>query len=338
MLYLATGASTESDALRSIDVVALDELAVEQRASSPRRVRLREGAILDLAPGAVIRPGRNDEALIELHLERGRATFDVAPSTGRTWRVHAGLVTVEVIGTVFTVSRMDDRVRVTVARGRVRVSGEQVAESEQLLSMGDVLEVGPGDPSEDLDGGLLAASSAEAAPADAVEDSEPPTELRPLSGERNWRRAALRGDWVDAYEALGGLELSALARRSESVEELLLLADVARRSGHPAEAVEPLRRALREHPSDRRATVAAFTLGRVEADQLGRPERAAQAFRRCLELGPPAALREDAMARLAEAHARAGQYDQARVAAEEYLRHYPEGSRAPALRRWVEPR
>jgi tetratricopeptide (TPR) repeat protein len=102
--------------------------------------------------------------------------------------------------------------------------------------------------------------------------------------------------------------------------------------------VLPLERAVGEFPGDRRAAVAAFTLGLVEADHLGRPDRAIVAFRRSLELGPPAALDEDAWGRLAETYGRVGRYDEARDAAGEYLRRHPGGSRAATFRRWVSSR
>ena len=56
----------------------------------------------------------------------------------------------------------------------------------------------------------------------------------------------------------------------------MLLADVARLSGHPLEAVEPLELAMTRHSSSSRAAVAAFTLGRLESDVLRRQGRAAR--------------------------------------------------------------
>ena len=79
----------------------------------------------------------------------------------------------------------------------------------------------------------------------------------------------------------------------------MLLADVARLSGHPREAVAPLERMIAEHPGDPRAPVAAVMLGRLEMDRLVRPERARRAFERARELGLPAALAPDVDRRLA---------------------------------------
>ncbi len=79
----------------------------------------------------------------------------------------------------------------------------------------------------------------------------------------------------------------------------------------------------------------AFTLGRLQLDQLGAPREAARWFERAQSLGVARYLQEDLSARLVEAHARAGNTDGARDAAEEYLRQFPEGRRAEDVRRWV---
>ena len=62
------------------------------------------------------RPGR-----VALSLMRGRARFQVTPQPKRAFMVHAGDVRVTVVGTVFTVERVADRVGVAVERGTVRV-------------------------------------------------------------------------------------------------------------------------------------------------------------------------------------------------------------------------
>lgn len=320
--------------LRLRDGGALRALAVAPSEERPRHVELRDGSSIDLAPGTVLTPVTNDGRRVALRLERGRATFDVELAAGRRWSIDAGLATVEVVGTLFTVSRTSDEVEVSVARGRVRVSGDAVEGGERLLALGDTLEIRPPEPHP---GGALGAAGASTAPTsdggvaiEADADTDGP--------RADWRLSADRGDWSDAYRALGASGLQREARRADTVAELLVLADVARRSGHAAEAVGPLERAVADFPDDRRAPVAAFTLGVVEEEQLGRPHRAVRAFRRCVELGPPAALREDAWGRLAEAHARAGQYPAARRAAQEYLRRFPEGIRAERFRQWTDPR
>jgi transmembrane sensor len=109
------------------------------------------------------------------------------------------------------------------------------------------------------------------------------------------------------------------------VADLLVLADVARLSGHAAEAVAPLERILRDFPGNPQAPLAALALGRLELDTLDRPAKAAGALNRALSLGVPLSLREDVRTRLVEAYARAGNRAEARAAAAAYLREYPDG-------------
>src|SRR5262249_31948469 len=150
----------------------------------------------------------------------------------------------------------------------------------------------------------------------------------------DWQSLAKNGDYAQAYDKLGAPGI-ARATPKASVDELLALADVARLSGHPADAVAPLGRVIAENPKDTRAPLAAFTLGRLELDTLGHPAPAAEAFARAIALGLPVNLVEDAYARLVEARAKAGDTAGAQAAADEYDRAFPGGSRSTTMRRWL---
>jgi transmembrane sensor len=118
----------------------------------------------------------------------------------------------------------------------------------------------------------------------------------------------------------------------DQAEELLVAADVARLSNHPQQAVAPLRQLMDHHPTDARAPVAAFTLGRVLLEELGEPAQAAAAFSRSRELDPHGALAEDALAREVEAWAGAGDLGRANALARQYVASYPEGRRSSSVR------
>ena len=85
---------------------------------------------LRLADGSTATPLGADAALVvredsrvrvAIDLGRGRGRFDVVPNSRRVFEVHAGEVSVHVVGTVFSVERVADRVGVSVERGLVRV-------------------------------------------------------------------------------------------------------------------------------------------------------------------------------------------------------------------------
>jgi transmembrane sensor len=138
---------------------------------------------------------------------------------------------------------------------------------------------------------------------------------------------AAAGEFDAAYEAIADAHAV-----DDDPADLLLAADVARLSHHPAFAVELLRRVRSSHADDPRAALAAFTLGRILLDDLGRPHEAADAFADAQRGGGP--LEEDALARETEAAWRAGDLDRARDRAERYLGAYPSGSRRQWVRRY----
>jgi transmembrane sensor len=118
------------------------------------------------------------------------------------------------------------------------------------------------------------------------------------------------------------------------VEELLLAADAARLSGHPEAALPYLERVVDDHARDSRAPVAAFTLGGVLMQQLGRARDAEVAYGKARALSLHSSLAQDALARQVEAAHRAGDATRARALATEYLQQFPAGRRIKAVRRF----
>jgi hypothetical protein len=117
---------------------------------------------------------------------------------------------------------------------------------------------------------------------------------------------------------------------------LLHAADLSRSSGHPVEALGYLQEVVAQFPHDELAPLAAFTMGLLELEQLGRPADAAHSFARAIRLAPRGELAEDALAREVEAWSTAGEKDRARAQATEYLRRYPDGRRAASVRRFAD--
>jgi transmembrane sensor len=306
------------------------------------RVALHDGSTLLLSDATIVEAVENGAERVVLVQGDGRAVYDVRPGGPRRWSVDAGALTVDVVGTRFSVVRAGRRVRVEVERGRVRVRGEAVDGGLRSLGAGEWVEVGarrgpgaaphPGPPPLAGEG---------VAPASRPTDETAPMPDDPAPAPRDaarWRALADRGDWDDAYDALGEHGLRDASRRSRSVDELFALADTARLSGHPALAVDPLRRLMDEHPRDPRAAVAALTLGRLQLDALDQPEAAVTSLERALELGVPARLSETTLARLVEAHHRAGHAEAARRVGARYLSEHPDGRNAARVRGWTQPR
>jgi transmembrane sensor len=292
---------------------------------TPRPVRFADGSTAELhGLTAELHVEEQSASRMLVRLEGG-ARFEVAKRRARTFEVRSGDVLVRVLGTVFSIDRREARTRVGVERGRVQVSWPG---GSAILIAG---EVGTFPPK----GESAPPSAGERASAPAATEPEPEPEKRAsatLNGERvrrGWREWARRREYDRAYAEL----LAQDGAVADNAADLMLAADVARLSSHPEAAVAPLRELCARYPNDKRAKVAAFTLGRVLLDDLGRAAEAAVAFETACALWPSGPLAEDALSRAVEAHERAGQPERARALAERYLRRFPEGRHAAAIRK-----
>jgi transmembrane sensor len=269
------------------------------------RLAMSDGSSIDLGGDARFEPIESSASTFIAMLERGTASFDVRPGGPRRWQIECGLATVEIVGTRFTCARSAGRLHIGVEHGVVLVRGERVPNRARRLAAGESLDV--------LDA-TAAGPATERAGAGTTEPAQPTaTEEVPVQAERagggpsgagtGWRELARNGRHREAFATLGTQGIRREAKRL-GIADLFALADVARLSGHPADAVGPLQRIIDGFPSDPQAPLAAFALGRLELDDLGRPQAAAAAFSRALEMGAPDSLRENVRARLEEARAR----------------------------------
>ena len=273
-------------------------------------LRFDEGATGQLeAPGSRALVTERSPAHTTVEVAAGAIGFEVA-HTGREFRVQAGPVRVTVVGTAFTVERRDAGVRVSVRRGRVRTEAN-----------GETATLGAGEQR------WFATPAAPASPPEVIAPVPAPARAATGAGSARratarWQLLAQRGDFGRAYQLLGRPG----EKPRDDVEELLLAADVARRSNHFAAAVPYYDRVIEKYDRDPRAALAALSKGRIALHQLGRPQEAAAAFARARALALPDSLAEDAMVGEVTAWHRAGDVRKAREVAEEYLRRYPSGS------------
>jgi transmembrane sensor len=271
----------------------------------PAETATATATVTQLSPDTVLAPLPDREGRGYV-LRAGGARFSVPHDPLRPFVVAARDVVIEDLGTTFTVRYVAaDRLSIAVEEGRVRVRGNG---TDTEVTAGAKLEVPVAPP---------AAESARPAPASAP------------ASVPSWRRLAERGQYEEAQRALRKAGAGAVR---DDTAELLLAADAARLSGHPAEAVPYLERIVRGHARDPRAGLVAFTLGRVLLDELGRPREAIEAFARARAAGGP--LAEDALAREVEAVSRAGDVARCRELALLYQRLYPNGRRAKAVSRF----
>ena len=234
---------------------------------------------------------------IRLRLDRGRARFQVTRLPQRSFSVRAGSVTVGVVGTTFSVEVVADRVGVSVEHGEVEVD----------WTLGRKR--------------LLAGENGWFPPLVLEEQSQAPE-----PGRREQQRDTPASADSSARSAGSSNAVAS------SAQQLLAEVDAARSRGQAERAVELLQQILREHPDDPRATLAAFTLGRMLLNELGRPREAAAAFHRVRQKAAAGQFAEDALAREVEAWTRASEPERARQLALLYLEHYPAGRHARRIK------
>jgi transmembrane sensor len=279
-----------------------------------------------------IKESSSSHSVIEL--VRGGARFNVTHNPSRLFRVEAGVVTVDVLGTEFTVERIGPRVRVSVLRGQVQVGWSERTALVIEGETGIFPRQKPGDDgasSADLEGeapGALADDSITPNGAASSPHAGPSDHTR-AGTSSPWRSLAAQRNFNEAYNALrrDGWDVP------NNPSDLLLSADVARMSHHPSEAIPPLRRVVEQYSSDPRAPAAAFTLGRVLMET-GAPRQAALAFAKAGTLDHQGTIVEDALAREVEAWSRAGDVARAHKRAEDYVARYPSGLRLASVRQY----
>ncbi len=319
------------------------ELVGMDAGGASREFALSDGSRIRLWPRAHIEPLDSSGDAFSAIVTQGHADFDVRPGGPRRWVIECGLATVEVVGTAFACERGPGRLRVVVRRGVVLVRGERVADRARRLAAGESLEIAEDPHAPPPDGAGTRAPLALPEPVgpsglagteSAVGGYVREKDRARTTGAPAWRILAQHGRQDEAFAALGAEGVRRESRRL-GVDDLLALADVARLSGHPAEAVLPLQRILFEFTRDAQAPLAAFALGRLELDSLGHAQAAVSAFRKALDLGIPRSLREDVRARLVEAYARSGDAGAAQHAADAYLDEFPGGRYARAIQGWL---
>jgi transmembrane sensor len=297
---------------------------------------LADGSHVARERGTRLRVLESTASVVDMLIEGGQVRFRVQKGGPRRWIVECGLLSAEVVGTEFVVERDLAHARVEVIEGAVLVRGERVPDRVKRLGAGESVEVRTEAsalaPTWSASPGLIPPSSTSSSVI--VGQAAPgPAPAEPANTD-SWRDLARSAAYDRAYETLGE---GGIARTSvgASVDVLIELADVARHSGHPNEAIAPLTEIADKHTGDPRAPNLVFTLGSVLLDRA--PLLAAQRFEQVVAAGRPVSLVEDAMAHVVEARARAGDQMGARAAAARYESAYPSGAWRQAVRRWVSP-
>lgn len=308
LLALFVGAPSDTNGPNGSDSVALSahqlNVGAKMRTATEEiSVNLADGSLVTLGPESSVALQETKSANIALNLEVGRVECNVVKEKRRVFSVLAGDVTVRVIGTQFSVERFPvksgERVMVEVREGVVEVRGPDGI--GKRLSAGESWSV---TVATDRSGPQPEKQSAEAHAAGPQEESTEMTEKSVVRKDETQSPAQARDLFADAR--------------------------AARNAGDAARAAQLYQEFLTQQARDPRAGVAALELGRLRMDQLGDVSGAIAPLSKAATTG--SGLGDDALARLARAHALLGQVSSCQSARARYLKSYPQGVHVEQVR------
>jgi transmembrane sensor len=264
-------------------------------------VDLADGSHIEVEPRARLSVVRGDPRMVRLRLQSGSALFEVTHVDGRSFEVAAQGIDVRVIGTRFRVAMTDsERVHVAVERGTVELVRHGTGAVLRRMVAGQEGTV-------DGDGQPL---------AEAVEPT-PPVVVSPP---------------IDAVAEPSAQSYTRPEPRLENprveAKQLFDAASAARRAGKSIQAANLFDTLRLRYPSDPRAGLSAFELGRLRMDALGDPAGALEALSQAIASTPAASFREDAQARLVYASDAMHDGPRCRSMRQAYLNRYPHGAHA----------
>jgi ferric-dicitrate binding protein FerR (iron transport regulator) len=298
-----------------------------------RALRFSDGSTVLLRGPSRARVESLSQRGADVTVERGSVAVSVVHREATAFSFHAGPYRVLVTGTRFDLSwePVTERFAIEMHDGSVRLDGPGLEGGRSVVAGQRVVVV----PDAEQPVAALSSAAALTAPLSGPSGASLPEPLAassatagPSPGEPRWRALARDGRYGEAFrDARPGFEA---ALSSLGAQDLLLLADTAVYAGEPGHgrvAYERIRARFGRSPQ---AAIAAFQLGRIES-----PGAATRWFRTYLAEAPSGPLAREALGRVLEAEARAGDRAAARRTAASYLDRFPRGPHADLARRVV---
>ncbi|HEY2734101.1 MAG TPA: FecR family protein [Polyangiales bacterium] len=345
---------------------------VEAPAGGEVAMRFSDGSHIEVAELTRARVVDMNPAGADVLLESGLIHVQVRHRAESAWHISAGPFGVRVTGTRFDVrwKPEDDAFELTLKQGQVELTGcvfgqgyrMQAGYTVRASCRNERFEVSQGETAASP-AAKLEANVAEASPPPSAASSSPPVaaadaplaksaadgplansaadaslaeSAHPVARRRatDWQALARASRFAEALSAAKASGFASECNRA-GVEELALLADLARYGHDTPDEARALRLLRTRFAGTKRASLAAFALGKLEFDDHGSYAEAAEWFRVYLRERPKGELSREANGRLLEATLRSGRSSAARDLALQYLRDYPNGPHADLARSLV---
>jgi len=287
-----------------------------------------DGSRVMVAPGGRLRVDRATTAEVAIHLEAGRARFEVKHDVDRRFSVRVAEFEVIDRGTRFEVARGDDArpgVEVRVEEGEVELRDPAHAEPRRL-SAGESWsnrppETAPAAPAS------APAEHAQIAARDSERTAPTAAKATKFAEQEPIPAPAIRAP-EPRSRAGGDATRGSEARTARELFEAGNLAKLEGRLQDAAEAFDMLR--LR-HRADGHSALAALELGRLRLNHLGDAAGALSALQDAVKLGPRAPFREEAEARIVDAFAALGREADCIRVREQFLARHPRSVHGAAV-------
>lgn len=289
--------------------------------SDAELLRFGDGSEVTVKPGTVLSVLRVDARGASVVVERGSIFAAVARRPDARWSFNAGGFEVLVTGTAFDLGWDERELSIVMHEGSVEVTGPGI-DTPRRVARGERAVFSA--PSPDTTASAVPRPVERRAPESSAFVPEP------AAAAESWQARAARGDHRGAFETVAPRLERELA--SLDAASLVRLATVARLGGHPDAARQVSLTIRARFPGSPSAAEAAFSLGTMVFTSNG--AEAERWFRVALAESPGGGLAASARGRLLELAMRRGE---ARAAAEEYLRHHPEGPHAALARTALVP-
>ena len=316
----------------SLDMSARLGAPLQAPSDAPLPLRFSDGSAFTVGPRSQLTVAEVTARGAGLVLNEGSLVAAVVHRAASRWRVQAGPYTVAVTGTRFALEwhPQSRSFQLTLHEGAVTLYGPSLAAGGRRVAPRETVRLGP-----DLEpapaAGPAPPSLPPPAPATAPAAPTIPTKRDrvpaspPPPGPATWKTLAQAGRYADALTLAEAEGFTALCHRAP-VADLLLLGNTARFAQQPERAELAFRATRTRGGASHESAVAAFELGRLAHDVRRNYQESAEWFAVYLREEVGGALAHEASGRRMEALHRAGDVRAAAVAAEAYLRVYPDGA------------
>jgi hypothetical protein len=287
-----------------------------------------DGSRVTVAPGGRLRVDRATAVDVAMHLEAGRARFEVKHDPARQFTVMIADFALIDRGTRFEVIRGDDArpgIEVRVEEGEIELRDPAHREPRRLTAGEWWSNRKPETP--------VIAASQETAARSPAPSSEPmaaaPSVPRSASNAADEAAPAAMLRSPDARAK--GSDAARGSGEQQAARELFERGNSAKLDGRLQEAADAFDMLRMRHRADGHAALAALELGRLRLNHLSDPAGALSALQDAIKLGPRAPFREEAEARIVDAFGILGRGADCARAREQFLARHPRSVHAASV-------